>query len=350
MSESIETDEGVRADLYETQDGRVRCTACAHTCVVPEGDEGICNVRKNVDGELRLLTYGKVYAAPRGPPGTPDPVEKKPLFHFEPDTRVLSFGGASCNFSCDFCHNNHISFSAPDELELREVTPDEAVKSARRQGCHGVAWTYNEPTIYAEYVRDGAEKAKEAGMYAAMVSNGYFTDEFVDEVFPHIDAVNVDVKGFDGRTHARVAGGIHDNVREGLEMAHESDVHLESTYLVIPGMNDEPDEIREYAEWVASVDTSIPVHFSRFRPAHNMTDRPPTPVETLETAHDVAREAGLEFVYVGNVPGHENNSTYCPDCGALWVKRHGYNTDVRVDLDGTCDCGRSIGDEFETGM
>ncbi|MFB6352557.1 MAG: AmmeMemoRadiSam system radical SAM enzyme [Halobacteriales archaeon] len=334
---------GVRATLAEpTGDGAVRCTACAHRCRLEPGQRGICRVRRNVDGELRLLTYGQVYAPPTGPPGTPDPVEKKPLYHFKPGTRICSFGGASCNFSCDFCQNNHLSFSAPDDLTLRSVSPDEAVEAARRQGCQGLAWTYNEPTIYAEYVRDGATAAHDAGLYAAAVTNGYVTPEFVEEVGPHLDAANVDIKGFRERPHIRVMGGKLEPTLEGAERLLEQDVHVELTYLTIPDLNDDPAEIREFAEWAHGLDPELPVHFTQFHPDHEMRDRPRTPVETLERAHDIAADVGLAFVYVGNVPGHERNSTYCPDCGRPWIRRRGYDVRVEVDLDGRCDCGRTI--------
>ncbi|MFB6113080.1 MAG: AmmeMemoRadiSam system radical SAM enzyme [Halodesulfurarchaeum sp.] len=334
--------DGVRADLaVETGDGSVQCTACAHRCTLSPGQTGICNVRQNVDGELRLLTYGTVYDHGFGPPGTPDPVEKKPLYHFKPGTRILSFGGASCNFSCSFCQNNHISFSAPEDLELRDVSPDEAVESAIQQGCEGIAWTYNEPTIYAEYVRDGARAAKQAGLFTAIVTNGYFTEEFVDEVGPVLDAANVDIKGFREKPHVKYMGGQLQPTLDATEYLYtNSDTHVEITYLVIPDLNDDPDEIRDFAAWVRSIDPDIPVHFSRFHPDHEMRDREATPVETLEMAHDIAEETGLEFVYIGNVPNEEYNSTRCPDCGEVWIRRTGFDSTVTGDLSAPCSCGR----------
>lgn len=338
-------EEGVVATLYEELDaesGTVQCTACAHRCRLEAGRQGICNVRENVDGELRLRTYGKVYASPYGPPGTPDPVEKKPLYHFRPGTRICSFGGASCNWSCDFCQNNHISFSPPEELTLREVSPSEAVESARSQNCQGIAWTYNEPTIYAEYVRDGARAAKDAGLYSAIVTNGYFTEEFAEEIAPSLDAANVDIKGFRERPHVRVMGGRLDPTLQGTAYLLDRDVHVELTYLTIPNLNDDPGEIREFAEWAFDLDPELPVHFTQFHPDHEMRDRPRTPVETLERAHEIATDVGLEFVYVGNVPGHEYNSTYCPDCGRAWIIRKGFEARPQVDLEEPCPCGREI--------
>lgn len=344
MSTFADETEGVPADLVvETDDGQLQCTACAHRCTLSTGQSGICDVRRNVDGELRLLTYGKVFDRPTGPPGTADPVEKKPLYHFHPTTRVLSFGGVSCNFACQFCQNNHISFAGPDDLTLRDVSPEEAVESARKQDCAGLAWTYNEPTIYAEYVRDGAQLAKAEGRYTAIVTNGYFTEEFIEEVGPHIDAANVDVKGFRDRPHVKYMGAKLAPTLRGAELAHEAGIHVEVTYLTIPDLNDGPQEIRDFAEWVrADLDRSVPVHFTRFHPDHKLQDRPSTPIETLETAAEIASDVGLEFVYVGNVPGHADNHTRCPECDSLWIRRDGFRSSVEMDLDGQCACGRDI--------
>ena len=333
--------EGVPATLFvDADDDRVQCTACAHRCTLSPGQKGICNVRGNVDGTLRLFTYGLVFDRPFGRPGTPDPVEKKPLYHFKPGTRILSFGGASCNFSCRFCQNNHLSFSTPEDLELREVSPEEAVESAIEQGCEGLAWTYNEPTIYAEYVRDSAKAAKERGLYTAIVTNGYFTEEFVDELGPHLDAANIDIKGFREKAQRKYMGGRLQPTLDATEYMVEQDVHVEITYLTIPDLNDDPEEIREFAEWVYSIDPSIPVHFSRFHPDHEMRDRPATPLDTLEMAHSIATDAGLEFVYVGNVRDQRFNSTACPDCGQTWIRRTGFDSTVVGDLAAPCDCGR----------
>jgi len=333
--------EGVPATLFADAEGAaVQCTACAHRCTLSPGQKGICNVRGNVDGELRLFTYGLVYDRPYGPPGTPDPVEKKPLYHFKPGTRILSFGGASCNFACRFCQNNHLAFSKPEDLELREVSPEEAVESAIEQDCAGIAWTYNEPTIYAEYVRDGAKAAKEAGLYTAIVSNGYFTEEFVDEVGPYLDAANIDIKGFREKTHVKYMGGRLQPTLDGTEYLSAQDVHVEITYLTIPELNDDPAEIQEFAEWVAGIDPSIPVHFSRFHPDHEMRDRPPTPLATLERAYEIAKDAGLEYVYVGNIRDQRYNSTLCPDCGRTWIRRTGFTSEVVGDLAAPCECGR----------
>ena len=335
--------DGVPATLVRDREGdTVECTACAHRCVLSPGQRGVCRVRENVDGELRLLTYGLVFDPSPGPPGTVDPIEKKPLYHFHPGSSVLSFGGAACNFRCAFCQNHHLAFSDPEEIELRAVSPTEAVKSALDQGAAGIAWTYNEPTIYAEYVRDGAKAAQEAGLYTVMVSNGYFTEEFLAEVGPYIDAINVDIKGFRETPHLKFMGGHLQPTLDSVERAVEAGIHVEVTYLVIPDLNDDPAEIREFAEWVAGIDPSIPVHFSRFHPDHEMLDRPATPIETLERAHEISVEAGLEFVYVGNVRDQRYNSTVCPDCGRTWIRRAGFDSTVVADLAGDCECGRAI--------
>jgi pyruvate formate lyase activating enzyme len=332
---------GVRAELYETlAEDRVRCTACAHRCTLDPGQRGICDVRVNVDGELRLLTYGKVYDKPYGLPGTADPMEKKPLYHYKPGTRVLSFGSASCNFACQFCQNHHIAFAKPEDIDLRDVSPDEAAESATKQACESVAWTYNEPTIYAEYVRDSARAAKERGLGTVMVTNGYFTEECADVLAPVLDAANVDIKGFRERPHRTYMGSRLEPTLRGAEYLVERDVHVELTYLVIPDLNDDPAEIRDFAEWVADLDVRIPVHFSRFHPDYKMLDRPETPLETLTMAHDVATDAGLEYVYVGNAPEARYSDTNCPECGATWISRDGFRATVESDLTEPCSCGR----------
>ncbi|MFW6458724.1 MAG: AmmeMemoRadiSam system radical SAM enzyme [Halodesulfurarchaeum sp.] len=334
---------GVPATLATSKSGdTVECTACAHRCHLEPGQRGICRVRENVDGELRLLTYGLVADPTIGPPGTMDPIEKKPLYHFHPGTPVLSFGGASCNFRCQFCQNAHLAFSAPEDLDLRSVSPDEAVESALEQGAAGIAWTYNEPTIYAEYVRDGAKAAQEAGLYTVLVSNGYFTEEFLAEVGPYVDAINIDVKGFREEPHLEFVGSRLQPTLDSVERVHERGIHVEVTYLVIPNVTDDPEELGEFAEWVAGIDRSIPVHFSRFHPDHEMRDRPPTPLVALERAHEIATDAGLEFVYVGNVRDQRFNSTRCPECGRTWIRRSGFDSTVLVGPGETCSCGRVV--------
>ncbi|MFW6436745.1 MAG: AmmeMemoRadiSam system radical SAM enzyme [Halococcoides sp.] len=335
---------GRPAELSVADGDRVTCTACAHRCTLDPGQTGICSVRTNHDGTLYLKTYGKVHDSPFGPPGTPDPIEKKPLYHVAPGTRILSFGGASCNFACKFCQNHHIAHADPEEVSLRSVSPEEAVQSAREQDCRAIAWTYNEPTIYAEYVRDTARVAQEAGLLTAIVSNGYFTEEFVAAVGPHLDAANVDIKGMDEHDHRAYVGARAEPSREGAERLATAGVHVELTYLTIPDVNDSPAELRAFAEWAHdAMGASTPVHFSRFHGAHEMSDHPSTPIETLDRAADIARDAGLEYVYVGNVPGHADSDTRCPDCGRTWVDREGYTATLAIDR-GTerCACGRPI--------
>ncbi|MFW6383806.1 MAG: AmmeMemoRadiSam system radical SAM enzyme [Halodesulfurarchaeum sp.] len=338
---------GVPATLGRERSGdQVECTACAHRCVLDPGQRGVCRVRENIDGQLRLLTYGKVYDSGYGAPGSVDPIEKKPLYHFRPGSGVLSFGGVSCNFACQFCQNHHLAFAEPEDVALREVTPEAAVESALDQGAAGIAWTYNEPTIYAEYVRDGAQAAQEAGLYTVLVSNGYFTEEFLDAVGPFVDAINIDVKGFREESHLQYMGSRSQPTLDSVERVADRDIHLEVTYLVIPDLNDDPEEIRAFATWIAEIDPSIPIHFSRFHPDYEMRDRPPTPMETLERAHDVAVEAGNEFVYVGNVRDERFNSTRCPDCGRRWIRRSGFDATV-VQEGELCACGRELDVVFQ---
>jgi pyruvate formate lyase activating enzyme len=247
-----------------------------------------------------------------------------------------------CNFACRFCQNNHIAFADVEDVELREVTPEAAVNSAQEQGANGIAWTYNEPTIYAEYVRDGAKAATEAGLYTTLVSNGYFTTDFLDYVGPYVDAINVDVKGFRERPHRTHMGSRLQPTLDSVERLVDRDVHLEVTYLVVPELTDDPEELADFAAWIDDLDPSIPVHFSRFHPDHEMQDRQPTPIETLESAHETATDAGLEHVYVGNVRDRSYNSTSCPDCDRTWIRRTGFDSTVVQGPSGICACGRPI--------
>ncbi|MFB6094655.1 MAG: AmmeMemoRadiSam system radical SAM enzyme [Halanaeroarchaeum sp.] len=340
---AVSSEPGASADLYRHLEGdRVECTACAHRCRLDPGQRGICSVRENVGGSLRVLTDGQVVDSPFGRPGTVDPIEKKPLYHFHPGTRVLSFGGASCNFSCQFCQNHRTAFADPEDLDLRDVSPREAAESADDQDCETVAWTYNEPTIYAEYVRDGARAATERGLSTAIVTNGSLTEETADLLAPVLDAANVDVKGFSDEAHRTHMGSRLEPTLRGAEYLVDRDVHVELTHLTIPDLTDDPGDIRDFATWVRDLDPSIPVHFTRFHPDFRMTDRPPTPLETLRTAHDVATEVGLEHVYVGNAPEAHPSDTACPECGETWVSRAGFDATIETDLSTPCSCGHEI--------
>lgn len=311
------------AMLWESiDDQRVHCFACAHECKIKKWDSGICHVRQNLDGKLATLIYAEVSSM------NVDPIEKKPLFHFYPGSRVFSLGSVSCNFKCEHCQNYDISFADVRELGTTEVLPERSVQLALERNCRGIAWTYNEPAIWFEYTYDSAILAKEAGLYTVYVTNGYMSPQALEKIGPYLDAANVDVKGFSKKFYGSVCNARLDPVLRTCERMHETDIHLELTYLIIPGLNDDDEQLAAFSTWAVSIDPDIPVHFSRFHPDWRMLDRPATPMETLEKAHHIATSAGLRYVYLGNVASlHEN--TFCPKCNTLVIERGGYQTKKR---------------------
>eukprot|EP00771_Trimastix_marina_P001331 gnl/Trimastix_PCT/2397.p1 GENE.gnl/Trimastix_PCT/2397~~gnl/Trimastix_PCT/2397.p1 ORF type:complete len:367 (+),score=76.92 gnl/Trimastix_PCT/2397:444-1544(+) len=333
----------------QVEDNQIRCLACRHNCLIRPGQSGICGVRKNVEGILKLEVYG--YSISCGF----DPVEKKPLYHFLPGTNIFSIGTIGCNFACDFCQNWQISqvtretrgVQATDIEESakgRPLGPAQAIASTARRGCRSLAFTYNEPTIFAEYAIDTAKLGRERGMKAVFVTNGYETPELLDAMRPYIDALNIDLKSFSERfyqTHckARLAP-VLDTIRQ----AHAKGFWVELTTLLIPGENDSNEELRELTQFIASVDPNIPWHISAFHPDYKMLNKPRTPIETLRRAKQIGEQAGLRYIYMGNVLAEA--STVCPQCGAMLIRRYGMRSTEIVHLDlerGVCGkCGEHI--------
>jgi pyruvate formate lyase activating enzyme len=325
------------AKLYEQlDDERVRCNLCAHRCVIAEGKRGVCQVRHNRGGTLFTLVYGRAIAQ------HVDPIEKKPLMHFHPGTSAYSIATPGCNFRCSWCQNADISQMVRERhLIMGELaSPAEIVAAAQRSGCRSIAYTYTEPTIFFEYAYDTAVLAYEAGLANIYVTNGYMTEEMLDAFAPYLDAANVDLKAFRDETYRKYAGARLQPVLDSLKAMKRLGVWVEVTTLVIPGINDEPAEVEDAARFVAEeLGVETPWHISRFFPTYKMTDVPPTPVSTLEQARDIGLEAGLRYVYVGNVPGEE--TTFCHSCGRLLIRRAGYwILENRVRPDSTCPaCG-----------
>ncbi|MET1125188.1 MAG: AmmeMemoRadiSam system radical SAM enzyme [Archaeoglobaceae archaeon] len=317
----------VESYLYEKLDGEVRCKTCWHRCRLKEEKWGICRVRKNEGGRLWVYNYGLVSSIAL------DPIEKKPLHNYKPGSKVLSFGSVSCNFRCLHCQNFEISAADLNFPYLRELKPEDVVELCREYDADGIAWTYNEPTIWHEFALDSSRLAKGEGYFVVYVTNGYMTPEALDQ-FDVLDAANVDVKAFRQEFYSKVCKARLEHVLETVEYMHKKGVFVELTYLIIPGYNDDVEEIRDFANWVVSVDKRIPVHFSRFHPDYKMLDVPATPVETIEKAVEVARSAGVEYVYAGNVWGHKYENTYCPNCGELIIERRGFYV-KRVNLEDT---------------
>ena len=316
---------------------RVRCDLCPHRCILNDGQVGLCRVRKNIGGKLYTLIYGSVSSM------AVDPIEKKPLFNFKPGSSVFSIATVGCNLRCRHCQNWEISQVGPDEFPyLREYTPEEIVAMALPYD--GIAFTYNEPTIWHEFTLDVAKLAKKEGLYTVYVTNGFINEEPFREIAKYLDAMNIDVKSFSEDFYRKITGGSLNPVLNTVKIAHSLGLHIELTYLIIPTLNDSEEEIRKFVEWVYNLDPEIPVHFSRFFPMYKMTDKPPTPIKTIHRAYEIAKEVGLNYVYLGNTWEPEYESTYCPNCGNLLIRRVYYQTKiVGLTKDGRCKkCGRKI--------
>lgn len=320
------------AMLYEKLDNsRVRCNLCAHHCVIREGKRGICQVRENQSGALYTLVYGRTIAQHI------DPIEKKPLFHFYPGTTAYSIATPGCNFQCPWCQNWEIS-QMPRRGSLAagvEASPEHIALDARRAGCKSIAYTYTEPAVFFEYTYDTARLAHESGLANVYVTNGYMTEDMLETFHPYLDAMNVDLKGFSERMYKEYVGAKLQPVLDALKKAGELGIFLEVTTLLIPGINDSTDELKEVANFIATeLGADTPWHISRFFPASKMSNVPPTPLDTLRQALEIGKEAGLRYIYIGNVPGQGGENTYCPSCDSLVVERMGYYTRL-VGLDGS---------------
>ncbi|HWT25131.1 MAG TPA: AmmeMemoRadiSam system radical SAM enzyme [Solirubrobacteraceae bacterium] len=329
---------------HRLADGRLQCDVCPRACRLRDGQRGFCFVRARDGEDIVLTTYG------RSSGFCVDPVEKKPLNHFLPGTSVLSFGTAGCNLGCRFCQNWDISKSREFDTLADAASPDAIADAARRLGCAAVAFTYNDPVIFMEYAMDVADACHARGVKAIAVTAGYMCAEPRAEFYAHMDAANVDLKGFTERFYAGTCSGHLQPVLETLEyLRHETDVWFEITNLLIPGLNDAPDEIDRMTRWIAQrLGTDVPLHFTAFHPDYKLRDRPPTPPETLTRARSIARDNGLRFVYTGNVHDAAGGSTYCPGCGALVVERDWYRLGAYgLSDDGRCSaCGTRIAGVF----
>jgi len=328
------------AMLYDRiTEGRVHCRLCSHCCIIADGERGICNVRRNDAGTLVSLVYERIVAR------DVDPIEKKPLFHFYPGTRAYSIATVGCNFTCLHCQNHHLSQYPRvhgGRIVGDRVSASEIVADAVEAGCHSIAYTYTEPTIAIETVLEVMQAAREAGLTNVWVTNGYFTAEAAALIIPLLDAANIDLKGISDAMYHEVVGGTVRPVLNSIERLVRSGVWVEVTTLVIPGINDSKDELRWTAEAIRGISPTIPWHVSRFSPAYRMADREPTPVETLRRASDIGRDAGLQFVYVGNLPG-EGESTQCPTCGTTVIERSGFLVKTLRLEEGICpECKTAI--------
>jgi len=331
-----------KAVLWESgEDKKVRCKLCSRRCLIDEGKLGFCCVRKNIDGVLYSLNYDKVCSA------NPDPIEKKPLFHFQPGTRSFSVATMGCNFRCEFCQNWQISQAAIESgrIDGEPIAPEQIVTAAVRSGCKSIAYTYTEPTIFMELCADCGRLGKEKGLTNVFVSNGYQTREAIDFAKEWLDGINVDLKAFNDDYYKRLCKAKLQPVLDTIEyIAKETNIWLEITTLLVPGENDSEEELKKLADFIvmkAGVD--VPWHISRFHPQYKYLDSVPTPIESLERAYEIGRVAGLHYVYLGNVPGAKSESTFCYSCGRLLIERIGYHIASNYIKDSCCpDCGVKI--------
>jgi len=309
------------AMIYEKLEGEeVRCHLCNHNCLIKNHQRGICAVRENTSGVLYSLVYGKVISL------NIDPIEKKPLFHFLPESTSLSIATVGCNFRCKHCQNYEISqYPRKRSVSIpgKDTTPDEIVEAAIQNNCKSISYTYTEPTIFFEFAYDCAKIAHEKGIKNVFVSNGYTGKEAVRLIAPLLDANNIDLKGSD-KFYRDVCGARLEPVKETIRLMKELGVWVEVTTLVIPDLNDSEKDLTDIAEFISSVDTAIPWHVTQFYPTYKLLDKPRTPVSKLRWAREIGFKAGLKYVYEGNVPGEGGENTYCPSCKKILIERVGY--------------------------
>ncbi len=319
-------------------DGQVQCTLCPHGCLVSPGEKGRCRVRKNLGGKYYTLVYGNPCAVHN------DPIEKKPFFHVLPGTFSFSLATAGCNFSCQFCQNWEISQQGPEDTINLPLSPRQAALEARRMGAASIASTYVEPTIFMEYMLDLGREAHRAGLLKVMHSNGFVNSEPLGRLIAVLDAACIDLKSMRPEFYQQVCGGELEPVQETLRRLVKAGVHTEIVHLMIPGFNDSPQETEKLIRFVRDqLSPRVPVHFTRFFPRYKLRNLPPTPPDTIVQARRRALDMGLEFAYVGNLPGHPGENTYCPQCHNLLIRRVGYWVKQNRLQDGRCpDCGRAI--------
>lgn len=325
----------MEAMFYEKiGDERVRCNLCPHQCRLKPGQAGLCRIRTNREGVLMTHNYGEISSLAL------DPIEKKPLFHFYPGTYILSAGSYGCNLACSFCQNYAIAHGNPPTRFIEPEKLVEITDQSRSKGSIGIAYTYNEPSIWYEYLMAVAPRIKERGMKNVLVTNGYIEKEPLEKLLPYIDAFNIDMKAFNKSFYPQLCSGQLQPVKDTVERISSHEIHMEVTTLIIPGMNDSDEEISNLARWLASLNPKIVLHLSRYHPAYKL-NLPPTPEATLKRVYQTAREH-LDFVYTGNLPG-EQNDTHCLNCGNLLIARNAYRIETKGIEQGECkQCHQKI--------
>ncbi len=328
------------AMYYDRLGGKkIRCRVCPKECVVGDRERGFCGVKENRGGRYYTLVYGQCAAV------NLDPIEKKPLFHFLPSSGAFSIATAGCNFDCKDCQNWEISQVRPEQVpDPIHLPPEQVVALAKRYGARSIAYTYSEPVVFYEYMLDTAKAGRAQGIKSIMISNGYIRPEPMTRVLEYLDAVKIDLKSMSEEFYKTYCVGELPPVLDTLKLVKKLGKWLEVVYLVVPTLNDSESAVRQMCQWVrTNLGSEVPLHFSRFYPSYQMKKLPPTPYETLQRCRKIARETGINFVYIGNVPGESNVSTWCPRCGKIVVRRSGYQV-LEVNLrNGACKyCARKI--------
>jgi pyruvate formate lyase activating enzyme len=321
------------AEFWEPlADNRIRCRLCPRACIVADGQRGYCRTRENRGGKYYTVVYGLACARNN------DPIEKKPFFHVYPGSRSYSIATVGCNLTCRFCQNWDIALAAPEDFRVEFCAPAEIARTASDAGCRTLAYTYNEPTVFYEYLRDCALAGRERGVESVIVSNGYIEAKPLEALLPLLRAVKIDLKAFSQNFYGRVCDGELQPVLETIKRLHGAGIWFEIVVLVIPTLNDQPDDIRRMMEWIVrEVGPDTPVHFSRFHPTYKMRNIPHTPPAVLEECRAMAREQGCRFVYIGNMPGAPAQDTICPSCGKILIRRIGYHIAQNHLKSGCCD-------------
>lgn len=324
-------------------DGWVRCRLCGHQCRIAPGRRGICGVRKNVAGELYSLNADRVAAV------NVDPIEKKPLYHFLPDSRSLSIAAMGCNFSCRFCQNHSLSqVTAEDGIAGENLSPERLVALAGKGGCRSISYTYTEPTVFFELALETAQRARQAGLRNVLVSNGFLSPEALELLVPHLDGANIDLKSFRDGFYRRYCSARLDPVLKTIRALKAAGVWVEVTTLLIPGLNDGQKEIADLISFLLDVDAAMPWHVSRFFPQHLLRDAAVTPETAIHECLRLSSERGLKFAYGGNLADSPWSDTRCPRCGATLVRRRGYQVNIAGLRAGTCAaCGAAVAGVWE---
>ena len=317
---------------------KVECQLCPRQCVVDDWERGYCGVRENRGGTYYTFVYSQVCSAHN------DPIEKKPLFHFLPGTNAFSIATAGCNMLCKFCQNWQISQARPEQVDNVYMPPSKVIEWAKKSGSKSIAYTYTEPVIFYEFMLDTSKLAQQNGLHPVMISNGYIELEPMRHVCQHLSGVKIDLKAYTEKFYKESCASHLQPVLDTLQLLRDTGVWYEIVYLIIPTLNDDPGEIEAMSVWIReTLGPDVPLHFSRFHPQYMLKNLPPTPVETIEMARNTAMNAGLRYVYIGNVPGHPGESTYCHQCKKIVIQRVGYRIYEMNLNDGVCMfCGEKI--------